>query len=250
MSLASINVNNVSCSYGSTLALDDVSFAITAGDYVGIIGPNGSGKSTLIRTLLGLAPVDKGSISLFGTPVNHFTGWEKIGYLPQHLNLFNPSFPATVQEVVRLGLLAGKRFPRTIARSDATLVDEMLEQMGISDLRKKLIGELSGGQQQRALLARALVNRPELLILDEPTTALDPETRERFYELMATVNRERQTTVLLVTHDAGTIGYHATKLLYLDKRLLFFGNFRQFCESDEMTALFGERTQHMICHLH
>jgi zinc transport system ATP-binding protein len=250
MPMTAISVNDITCNYGSTPALTRVTFTVSAGDYVGIIGPNGSGKSTLIRALLGLAPLSSGSIELFGERLDRFTAWEKVGYLPQHLNLINPTFPATVTEVVRLGLLSGKRFPRTIGRSDAALVDEMLEQMGIYDLRKKLIGELSGGQQQRTLLARAMVNRPELLILDEPTTALDPETRDRFHELVATTNREKKSTVLLVTHDAGTIGNYASKLLYLDKRLLFYGDFHQFCQSEEMTALFGERTQHMICHLH
>jgi zinc transport system ATP-binding protein len=245
-----VEVKGLCCRYGPTHALKDVSFSVEQGDYVGIVGPNGSGKSTLVRSLLGLVERDAGEISLFGTDLKDFADWQKIGFLPQHLNLFSPSFPATVIEVVRLGLLAGKRFPRRIARDDAPAVDEVIELMGISGLRRRLIGELSGGEQQRVLLARALVNRPRLLILDEPTAALDPETRERFYALLEEVNRQRGVTLLLVTHDSATIGTCASKLLYLDKRLIFYGTFPEFCRSPEMTNHFGTAAQHQICQLH
>jgi zinc transport system ATP-binding protein len=164
--------------------------------------------------------------------------------------LLNPAFPATVAETVGLGLLSLKRFPRRLNRQDRKTVDAVLEELGIYDIRSKLIGELSGGQQQRALLARALVNNPELLILDEPTAALDPETRERFYHMIADINRSRGVTVLLITHDTGVIGQHASKMLYLDKRMLFYGSFDDFCHSPEMSSLFGEHSQHLMCHRH
>lgn len=245
-----IEVNGLYCRYGSTHALSDIGFCVDPGDYVGIVGPNGSGKSTLIRAILGLVESDEGEVRIFGSTLSEFTGWHRIGFLPQSLNLFSPAFPATVTEVVRLGLLSAKRFPRRIGKGDATLVDEVLEKMGISDLRRSMIGELSGGQQQRVLLARALVNRPELLILDEPTAALDPETRDRFYTLLADANREQGVTVLLVTHDSATIGSCASKLLYLDKKLIFYGTFKEFCASEEMTGHFGGASQHQICRLH
>ncbi|GLI38530.1 ABC transporter ATP-binding protein [Geobacter hydrogenophilus] len=220
------------------------------GRYVGIVGPNGSGKSTLIRCLLGLARPDRGRVDLFGTPLGSFDQWQRVGYLPQGLQHFNPHFPATVAEVVGLGLLAGRRFPRSIRREDAGAVDRALELMGIGGIRNRLIGELSGGLRQRVLLARAMVNEPELLVLDEPTTALDPETRESFYRTIQDLNRERETTVILVTHDSGTIGRYASSLLYLDKRLVFYGGFDDFCGSPEMSDFFGSHSQHLICHRH
>jgi zinc transport system ATP-binding protein len=122
--------------------------------------------------------------------------------------------------------------------------------MGIDHLKKRLIGDLSGGQQQRVLLARAMVNCPELLILDEPTTALDPETREHFYGLVEDLNRNAGTTVLLVTHDTWSIGKYASRFLYIDKKIIFDGSFDEFCRSEEMTAFFGEHAQHLICHRH
>lgn len=245
-----VTVHGLSLAYQGAEALCDVSFAVEKGSYVGVVGPNGSGKSTLVRCILGLARPDRGGVSLFGTPLDSFGQWQRVGYLPQGLQHFNPHFPATVAEVVGLGLLAARRFPRRIRREDAGTVDRALELMGVGDIRNRLIGELSGGLRQRVLLARALVNDPELLVLDEPTTALDPETRESFYRAISDLNRESGTTVILVTHDSGTIGSYASKLLYLDKCLVFYGSFDDFCGSPEMSEFFGPSSQHLICHRH
>ncbi len=250
MPLEVVRTEGLSCSYHSGPVLEDVSIAVQAGDYLGIVGPNGSGKSTLVRALLGLSDISRGSAELFGVPCARFRQWGSIGYLPQHVKLFNPVFPATVAETVALGLLPLKRFPRRITRADRRAVERTLDELGIHDLGSRLVGELSGGQQQRVLLARALVNNPELLILDEPTAALDPETRERFYRLVRDINQTRGVTVLLVTHDMGTIGLYASRMLYLDKRVLFFGTFEEFCHSADMSLLFGEHSQHLICHRH
>lgn len=245
-----ISVDQLTCRHGAVEALAEVSFTVSSGDYLGIVGPNGSGKSTLVRALLSLMPVSRGSISLFGQSLSRFDQWGRLGYLPQNMGPMNPSFPATVAEVVQLGLLAGKGLPRRFNRQDRQQVDAVLEQLGIEHLRRRMIGELSGGQQQRVMLARALVNRPQLLVMDEPTAALDPEMRERFYSLVSQLNRDQGVTVLLVTHDTGTIGLYASKMLYLDKKVLFWGSFDQFCHSPEMAAFFGEHSQHLICHRH
>ncbi|NTV48249.1 MAG: metal ABC transporter ATP-binding protein [Geobacteraceae bacterium] len=240
----------LSCSYREGQVLEDISFQVERGDYVGIVGPNGSGKSTLVKALLGLVRISKGSASLFGTPLSNFRNWSKVGYLPQSLHLVNPIFPATVHETVGLGLLSLKRFPKRLNRADNIKIDKTLCELGISELKHKLIGELSGGQLQRVLLARAIVNDPELLVLDEPTAALDPETRDRFYAMIADINNSRGVTVLLVTHDSGAIGEYASKMLYLDKKILFYGSFDEFCCSPEMSSLFGEHSQHLMCHRH
>lgn len=245
-----IAADRLTCRYAEGCVLEDITFSVSSGEYVGIVGPNGSGKSTLVQALLGLVPAAGGAVRLFGESCGSFSSWDRVGYLPQSLRLMNPVFPATVAETVGLGLLSRKKFPRRLSRSDREKVDGVLETLGIQEIRLRLIGELSGGQQQRVLLARALVNDPELLILDEPTAALDPETRERFYELVAGINRSHMVTVLLVTHDTGVIGQHASKMLYLDKRLLFYGSFDDFCHSAEMSNLFGEHSQHLMCHRH
>jgi zinc transport system ATP-binding protein len=245
-----VSTELLSCSYREGRVLEDISFQVERGDYVGIVGPNGSGKSTLVKALLGLVTISKGSATLFGTALSNFRDWNKVGYLPQSLHLVNPVFPATVHETVGLGLLSLKRFPKRLNRADHDKISTTLDKLGISDLKHKLIGELSGGQLQRVLLARAIVNDPELLVLDEPTAALDPETRGRFYAMIADINRSRGVTVLLVTHDSGAIGEHASKMLYLDKKLLFYGSFDEFCCSPEMSSMFGEHSQHLMCHRH
>ena len=236
--------------FGGLAAVRDVSVTCNVGELHAVIGPNGAGKSTLIKAALGLVGAESGKITLFGAPLDRFTDWRRIGYLPQRLRFFNPNFPATVEEIVGLGLLAGRRLPRKLTLEDRQTIEKTLELMGITDIRKRIIGDLSGGQQQRVLLARAVVGGPELLILDEPTTALDPETRERFYSLLSNLNKEHGATVILVTHDTSSIGTYASRFIYVDKEIIFDGTFDDFCHSEEMTNLFGEYAQHLICHRH
>jgi zinc transport system ATP-binding protein len=245
-----IGVEKLCFQYQAVEVLTDISFEISAGDYVGLVGPNGSGKTTLVRTILGVAPSMTGRIALFEQDIAQFQDWHKIGYLPQKLDGFNPNFPATVREVASLGLIARKSFPRRLDRADQRAVDRALERLGIADIGQKLIGELSGGQQQRALIARAIVGEPELIILDEPSTALDPESREHFFAILQDLNRNSRVTMILVTHDMGTIGQYADKLLYIDRKIIFYGGFDEFCRSQNMTALFGGDAQHIICHRH
>jgi len=245
-----LNIDGLWVRYNAAEVLRQISFRVNSGDYVGIVGPNGSGKSTLIKAALGLVGTESGKITLFGAPLDRFTDWRRIGYLPQRLRFFNPNFPATVEEIVGLGLLAGRRLPRKLTLEDRQTIEKTLELMGITDIRKRIIGELSGGQQQRVLLARAVVGGPELLILDEPTTALDPETREKFYSLLSNLNKEHGATVILVTHDTSSIGTYASRFIYVDKEIIFDGTFDDFCHSEEMTNLFGEYAQHLICHRH
>lgn len=244
-------VRNLSYSYNASAVLDDITLDVASGDYVGLVGPNGSGKSTLIRAVLGLIPLQGNAVSLFGTAIPSFHDWQRVGYLPQRIGQINPHFPACAEEIVSLGLLCLKRgYPKRIQPDDLERVLHAMEMLGIADLRKKPVGELSGGQQQRVFIARAIVHQPSLLILDEPTTALDPETRERFYTMLADLNASHRMSIIFVTHDIGTIGRYANRLLYLDKKIIFYGGFDEFCRSDEMAAYFGDYSQHIICHRH
>ena len=235
-----IRVENLSFRYNGMEALSGITFAVEQGDYLGIVGPNGSGKSTLIKNILGILRPERGVIELFGTKLSSFRRWNKIGYLPQRLSALNTHFPATVAEIVQMGL----------TEKNKRALQKALDMMAIGHLSARLIGELSYGEQQRAMLARALLRRPELLIFDEPTTALDPETRDIFYALTQQLNRMEGTTVLLITHDIGVIGQYAQNLLYMDKKVVFSGTFKDFCSSSDMTGLFGPESQHIICHQH
>jgi len=250
MPLDVLSLSHVGFRYGDVDVLADITFTVHGGDYVALVGPNGSGKTTLIKAILGLEKPQTGDILLFGEQSGRFSAWERVGYLPQKIVALNPRFPATVSEIVAIGLLAKKKYPKFLNHGDQKKIQEALCLLDIEDLRDNPIGTLSGGQQQRVLVARAIVNRPDLLILDEPTSALDPEVRERFFNLLEDLNRRTKTTIIIVTHDVGTIGRYASKLLYIDKQILFYGTFVEFCESSEITRLFGNFSQHVICHRH
>jgi len=239
MSAEIIRVDNLTFRYNGTDVISDISLSIKQGDYLGIAGSNGSGKSTLVKNILGILQPVKGTVTIFGQHLPSFNQWHRIGYLPQRINALGYHFPGTVSEIVQLG----------IKKADQTDVKKTLTLMGIAHLSRNLIGELSYGEQQRVMLARALIRKPDLLIFDEPTTALDPETRDIFYSLMDKINRNG-STVVLVTHDTGIIGKYARNLLYLDKKVIFCGTFEAFCASSDMTGFFGLDSQHMICHQH
>lgn len=245
-----ISVKDLYFSYNGTEVLSGVSFLLKRGSFLSIVGPNGSGKTTLIRLILGFLKPQRGEVLVFGQKNILFKEWHLIGYLPQKTSISENYFPAKVKEIVALGLLSKKRTWKKFEKADLKKIDKFLELLGIIDLKEKFIGELSGGQRQRVLLAKAMVHEPELLILDEPTTALDPETRERFFEILEELNREKKITIVMITHDIGTIGRYATTMLYLDKRIIFFGSFESFCESEDMRDYFGEHAQHIICHRH
>lgn len=236
-----IQVENLTFCYNGIEILQDISFTVQKGDYLGIAGPNGSGKSTLIKNILGILEPKRGRISIFGQPLSSFRDWNKIGYLPQRLASLHSHFPGTVREIVQLG--ARKK-------GDIQEIKRVLRIMDIEHLSSRLIGELSYGQQQRVMLARALASTPELLIFDEPTTALDPQTRENFYLIAKELNQKQGITVILITHDTGVIGNYARYLLYLDKKVVFYGTFEKFCSSPDMAGFFGPASQHIICHQH
>lgn len=247
---AVLSAKNLRFSYGPVEVLTDVTFAVEKGDYIALSGPNGAGKTTLIKTVFGLTGKYSGTVELFGQDIKSFNDWGRIGYLPQRVNVFNLLFPATVKEVVGLGLLSQKYFPKKFTKNDAAKIRQTLELMDIADLKDNLVGELSGGQQQRVFLARSLVSSPSLLVLDEPITALDLQSRDSFFELIKHLNQAQGISIIMITHDTAQIGQYANKLLYLDKRVVFFGRFADFCNSQEMTNYFGHFAQHLICHQH
>nr|WP_229750388.1 ABC transporter ATP-binding protein [Paenibacillus nasutitermitis] len=195
-----IELEDVSFSYELKPVIQDVSFGVQERDFVGLIGSNGAGKTTLLRMIVGLIKPDCGSIKLFGQPVKDFKDWSRVGYVPQK-NSFNPLFPATVREVVLSGLYSGNRLFRKVSKADQVKCDEALHAMNIDDLAAKRIGQLSGGQQQRAFLARALINNPALLILDEPTVGIDAETQQGFFHLIKHMHQHHNITFLMVSHD-------------------------------------------------
>jgi zinc transport system ATP-binding protein len=229
--------------------LRDVSFPISPGDFLALIGPNGSGKTTLIRIILGILKPSSGRVVIMGEEWNQFSQWERIGYVPQKATHRDPYFPASVREIVAMGRLSKKRFPRFLSRQDETAIDRALDQVDMRALKSRRIGELSGGQQQRVFIARAIVNGPDVLFLDEPTAGVDAETQARFYDMLAELNQKKSLTIVLITHDIGLISRHINKVACLNQRLFFHGTHEEFCSSSIVQELLhGEH--HLVCHRH
>lgn len=242
-------VENLSFTYGGEPALKDVSFKVNAGDFTGILGPNGSGKTTLIKLLLGLLKADRGTIKLFGKNLNDFKDWYKIGYLEQK-STPPKLMPLTAFDVARLGRLSTKKIPHIFNAEDNKQTARLMQLTNCLEYKDKLFSELSGGQQQRVLLARALINKPQLLILDEPSTALDSSSKDNIFEMVSKINKQTNTAVLVITHDIADIGKYVNKFIILDKKLIFGGDKKDFCRSQEIKDYFGPYTPHLMDHLH
>lgn len=195
-----VSLKDITFSYENRNVIQDLNFEVLQRDFVGLVGSNGAGKTTLLRMIVGLIKPSRGEVRLFGQAHSEFNGWDRIGYVPQK-NAFNPLFPATVREVVMSGLYGRKKLFRRMTREDQVKCEDALEVMAISDLANRRIGQLSGGQQQRVFLARALINNPELLILDEPTVGIDSETQEGFFRLIRHMHKHHAITFLMVSHD-------------------------------------------------
>ncbi len=195
MNRALVKLEGVSTGYDSRTVLRNVSLDIFPKDFIGIIGPNGGGKTTLIKVILGLLPVFQGKISF---P----EGKLKTGYLPQASQI-DKSFPITVKDLVGSGLKADKSWLPRLSRSQKDTVAIIIREAGLSDMTNRPIGELSGGQLQKAFLCRALINKPELLILDEPNTFVDKHFETELYKWLKELNEKM--AILLVSHDIGTV---------------------------------------------
>lgn len=193
-------IEQVSFAYDHRTIIDRLDVRIQERDFVGLIGANGSGKTTLMKMIVGLLKPQHGQIRLFGQPIHQFKDWERIGYVPQK-NAFNPMFPATVREVVQSGLYSNKQVYKRLTKADMQKVQDALHAMRIEDLAGQKIGQCSGGQQQRAFLARAIVNNPELLILDEPTIGIDADSQAGFFQMIRHMHLHHHMTFLMVSHD-------------------------------------------------
>jgi zinc transport system ATP-binding protein len=195
-----IEIKDVTAAYGAKTVLRNVTVNVYEGDFLGIIGPNGGGKTTLLKVVLGLLPAISGSVHFYkeGKEVSSI----KIGYLPQ-MNQIDKKFPISVKEVIASGLVSEKRLFRSFGAGQQERINEVIRQMGLEELTARPIGELSGGQLQRVLLGRSIVSRPDVLILDEPSSYVDKRFESHFNHLLEEINRE--SAIILVSHDIGTV---------------------------------------------
>ena len=243
-----VRVEGISFQYDSMPVLEEVSFSIDEGDFLAILGPNGSGKTTLIKLILGLFRPTKGRVLLMGKPTEEFSSWSKIGYVPQKATHIDPFFPASAREVVAMAFLPGHPAARPGRREEDEAVGLALERVGMAAFRNRPIGSLSGGQQQRVIIARAIVNAPEVLFLDEPTAGVDAATQGLFYDMLHRLNEGQRITIILVTHDIGIVNKHVTKVACLNQRLVFHGSHADFCQSEAFRTMLTNG--HLVSHTH
>lgn len=246
-----ISLQDINFSYENKTILHHINFEIPKGAFVGLLGPNGGGKTTLIKIILGMSKPDSGRLTLFDKSLEEFKDWNKIGFVSQKSNSFNKGFPASVYEVVSSGLTSKVGYFKFFNQKHKEKILQAIDAVGMSEYAYENIGNLSGGQQQRVFIARALVSEPELLILDEPTVGVDYENVQRFYELLHELNKRNGITLLLVTHDTGTMTKYATNIACLNKTLHFHGKPEEYenLTEKEMSKLYGHDVN-IISHDH
>ncbi len=233
--MAQLRCENISVGYEDGIVVSDVSFELNRGDYVCIVGENGAGKSSLLKGILGLAKIQGGKLE-YGDGMSR----ADVGYLPQQKD-YQKNFPATVKEVVMSGFLNKMGLRPYYNRAEKARAMEILSDFGMADYVRASFGSLSGGQKQRVLLARAMCATDKLLLLDEPTTGLDPVATEELYELLKRLNREKKTTILMVSHDLNKAVSDAGLILHVNKRsgCGYFGPADKYLDSEAARHFLG-----------
>jgi zinc transport system ATP-binding protein len=214
-----VEMQHVYFSYNNMRVLEDVSFTVLERDFLSIIGPNGGGKTTILKILCGLLTPQQGMVRVFGT--TPAKARHRIGYLPQHL-VFDHDFPIQVIDVVLMGRLGWTGPGRSYSHADRDIAENVLERVGLSDLKYRPIADLSGGQRQRVLIARALATEPQLLLLDEPVSSIDTQWQHTLYRLLNELNAT--IAIILVTHDISVISTYIDKIACVNKKLYFHGS--------------------------
>jgi len=236
-----INFDHATFGFPGVIALKDISLAIEEGEFIGVIGPNGSGKTTLCRAILGLMPPLEGSLQIFDCACQELRCHHRarIGYLPQK-GVLDPNFPITVLETVLMGRYGALGLLRRPSKHDHQIARHALENVGMQDHCETALGHLSGGQQQRVLIARALAQQPQVLLLDEPTTGIDITTQHSVLDLVRRLHRDLGLTVLFITHDINLIRAHVDRLVLLKTRLYAAGPSEEVLKPELLRQVYGK----------
>jgi zinc transport system ATP-binding protein len=219
-----IEVKNLSFSYNSEVVLNNISFAVTKGDYLGIIGPNGGGKTTLVKILLGLLPFKEGSVVVNGTS----------GYVPQKAAQEISGLPATVREIIESG-----------ERKNEERIKEVMDITDVKNYQNKLISDLSGGERQKVFIARALVKNPDILFLDEPSTGVDMASQGKFYSFLKELN-EKGITIIFVSHDINVVSREVKNVLCIGGKSLCFGSPQETLTDENIENLYGRKVKFFL----
>lgn len=242
-----VSVQNVSFAYTDNAILDKISFDIQPGEYVGMVGPNGGGKTTLLKIMLGLLKPSAGSVTLLGNSLIHSQDRSRIGYVPQRSQVDDYVFPATVGEVVMSGRTAQIGIFSRPSKSDKAAVKRAMKTADVSHLEYRRIGTLSGGERQRVMIARALAGDPAVLMLDEPTAAVDAPNQEAFYEFLRKLH-DQGLTIILVSHDIDIVMHEVDTVLCLNKHLICHGPAEQVLGHDDIHKTYGHHAK--VVHKH
>ncbi len=235
-----ILLEKVWASYETDTVLEDVSFSLYQGDYVGLIGPNGGGKTTLIKVILGLVTPFRGKVSVMGESAK--SGRRFVGYVPQ-LQVLDKHFPISIWDVVSMGRLTPGFSKLHLSDRDREVIETALRQTGMLDLHKRAMNELSGGQRQRVYISRALAAEPKILLLDEPTASVDAHASTQVYELLAKLNEK--ISILLISHDMTAISSYVKTIGCINRRLVYH---REKVISPEMLEVGYECPVDLIAH--
>ena len=237
--MKALNVENLCVKLNSHHIIENITFSIEEGDIVALIGPNGAGKTTLVKALLGLLPYTAGSVLLFGQPWRTANSHARVGYVPQRLD-FDRSCPLTVYELLRFTIPPVYSFPFLKKGPGKKYIDELLKTVGAQKLAGSSVGKLSGGELQRVMIAKAIVNDPKILFLDEPASGVDIEGQERFYDLIKRLNREKGLTVLLISHDLNIVYRFADNVLCMNRKLICSGKPAETLTDEVIKSVYGE----------
>ncbi|MBE0480652.1 MAG: ABC transporter ATP-binding protein [Dehalococcoidia bacterium] len=214
-----IEVEDLWVAYNGMAVLEGINLSVRPNEFLGIIGPNGGGKTTLLKAILGLIQPSHGRVSVLGRPAGESRS--RIGYVPQ-FNTSDREFPINVREVVLMGRTGKAGLFRRYSRVDLEEADQALQTVGMREFGPRRIGELSGGELQRVFVARALVSQPAVLLLDEPTSSIDPAMQTDLYELL--VKLKQRMSIIIVSHDIGAISIHVDQIACLNRRLYHHGS--------------------------
>lgn len=224
--------------YDADMAVQDITFSVTKGEFMAVLGPNGSGKTTLLKLALGIIKPQRGKVRIFGQDPRSFGEWSRVGYVPQRVEAVQTRFPATAREVVMFGMYSGFDPFRLFRRSGGKEVEKALELVGIPELIDRRVSDMSVGQQQRMLIARAMIRQPELLLMDEPVAGVDAAGQEAFHALVRRLNSEMEMTVMLISHDIGAVMREATTCACINREIVFHGGVHDI-RSTDLSKLYG-----------
>lgn len=231
----SIEVHNLTVSYDGGPVLWDIDFELPQGEIIGVIGPNGSGKTTLLKAIMGLLEPASGFIKIFDKPIDEVR--EKIAYVPQRESV-DWDFPASVFDVVLMGRYRKKNLLKRTNKADVEIANQCIEKVGLTEFKNRQISQLSGGQQQRVFIARALAQKADIYLMDEPFVGVDAATESSILNLLKEMKDEGKT-VLIIHHDLQTVSEYFDYLVLLNTRLIAKGNLQEVLTKENLSNAYG-----------